>query len=113
MPDRPLINHVMPTVVGELAGFKVEIRCPKCTRVAEIDPKKMSSAGGRALDHRMPLPQFLARLKCTERACGAKPYQLHVRARTPPPGPGEPPSPWRHWTMDRRGNWTFNGEQGE
>jgi hypothetical protein len=102
MPIFPMINHSMPETVGDLAGFTVEIRCPS-VRVAEIDPKKMASGGGRALDHRMPLPQFLARPKCTKSACGAKPDTLHLKSRTPA-GFGTRPSPWRHWTMDRRGD---------
>jgi hypothetical protein len=113
MADYPLINRVMPKTVGELAGFEIEIRCPKCGRVASIEPKRLTSAAGRALNHLMALPKFLTRLKCTASACGAKPDALHARSRTPSGGFGIPASPWRHWTMDRRGNWTFHGEQDE
>lgn len=100
-------------MVGELAGFTVEIRCPKCLRIATIEPKTLTSSAGRSLDYHMPLPMFLKRLKCTESACGAAPDALHLKARTPAGLFGTPASPWRHWTMDRRGDWTFHGEQDE
>jgi hypothetical protein len=112
MTDYPMIDDMMPKTLGQLAGFEVDIRCPKCRRVAPIDPKKMVNASGRSLDHRMPVLNFLSRLKCAEKACGATPNALHLKSRTPA-GFGIPPSPWRHWTMDSQGHWTFHGEQDE
>jgi hypothetical protein len=112
MTDYPMINYMMPKTVGQLAGNEVELRCPKCRRIAQIDPRKMVSSGGRSLDYHMPVLKFLARLKCTEKAYGVKPTRLHLKSRTPA-GFGAPVSPWRHWTMDAQGNWTFHGEQDE
>jgi hypothetical protein len=61
------LDAVMPKTVAELKGFTVAVHCAKCGRTVPIDPVRLNSAGGRAVDRAMPLPRFMARLRCTER----------------------------------------------
>jgi hypothetical protein len=104
MPDRPFIPEAMPKTVGDLRGFTVEIRCRRCGRVAPIAPEKLTAAGGRAIARSLPLPQLLARLRCTAKACGERPIQLHVSARLP--AQVGTPGPLHRWVMDTHGRWT-------
>ncbi len=112
MPELPPLNLAMPTTVGELAAFTVEIRCRRCGRTAAIEPAKLNTARGRAIDRRMPLRVFLGKLTCTAKACGEKPERLHISIRGPR-GPGDAPAPLYHWAMDAQGRWTYLGTDGE
>jgi hypothetical protein len=56
----------------------------------------------------MPLTNFLAKLTCAEKACGAKPEHLYASARTPG-APGDASRPLHHWAMSARGHWTYLG----
>jgi len=106
--------ETLPRTVGELHGFAVEIRCQRCGRVAPIEPEKMNTRAGRAIDRHMPLPKFLGALTCTAKACGEKPVHLHIKAAIPPaPGAGTRGRPMLRWMMDRFGRWQFCGEDGE
>jgi diadenosine tetraphosphate (Ap4A) HIT family hydrolase len=71
----------------------------------------MTTKSGRAIDRRMPLPLFLTKLTCNERACGEKPIHLHLIARTPGP-PGQGFGQAHRWMMDARGQWTYQGTIG-
>jgi hypothetical protein len=102
----------LPSIVGELRGFTVEIHCRRCGRHAVLDPVQMSTSAGRAIARSMPLPKFLAALTCTEKACGEKPINLHLKTRLPS-SPGSPPGPMLTWMMDRFGRWQWLGESTE
>jgi len=90
------VTHAMPKTVGELRGYAVEIRCRRCGHVAPVEPEKMTTKDGRAIDRNMPLANFLAKLTCAEKACGAKPEHLYASARTPG-APGDASRPLHHW----------------
>lgn len=102
----------LPHTVGDLRGFVVEIRCRRCGRVAQIDPEKLITKGGRALERRMPLTRFLAALTCTAKACGEKPIHLHIKARIPT-SPNTEPNPMLEWMMDRYGRWQWRGQSSD
>jgi hypothetical protein len=99
----------MPSTVGDLRAYSVEIRCKRCGRVVPIDIARLTTAGGRSIERHLPLPRFLAKLTCTARACGEKPIHLHISIRAPAMAPSDKPGDLLRWVMDLRGQWTFLG----